>query len=76
MATVMMLFGAGMLLGSVWSFYGFFTKHEKNIPVGVSTFEAADFPRMAGLLEAMMFFSFGLLIFVFGLTWMLFSNGG
>ncbi len=76
MATVMMLFGAGMLLGAVASLYVFFSKKEKNLPAGVSSFDMADFPRMAGLLEGMMFFSFGLLIFVFGLAWMLVSNGG
>ncbi len=76
MATIMMLFGAGMLLGGVASLYVFFGKKEKNLPAGVSSFDLADFPRMAGLLEGMMFISFGMLIFIFGLAWMLVSNGG
>lgn len=74
MGTIMMLIGAGMLLGCGVLLYVFFAHSGSKPPQGVSRLELADFPHVAGLFEGFMMFAFGAFLFIFGLAWLL--SGG
>ncbi len=76
MGTIILIFGAGMLLGSGVLLYFFFAARGVHLPAGVSRLEAADFPRVAGLFEGMMMFAFGSYLFIFGLAWVLSGGAG
>lgn len=70
MPTIMFIIGVAMIVGGIAMVLLFFRNPGPRIP-GVSSFESADFPNIAILIEGFALFAFGAFLFALGLGWML-----